>query len=443
MRTVNAAQTMQDQPDKDASMKTVVVATHNANKVTEIQSILHTTGWSFISLDALSISDEPIEDADSFIGNARIKAQAAHESTGLAALADDSGLVVDALDGNPGVYSSRYAGDEASDAQNNQKLLRELEGVPKERRTARFACAVVFIDADGKEYVASGTCEGMIAEEPAGSNGFGYDPLFLPADYDGTRSMAELLPAEKNAISHRARALESLRQQLADDHVSVDIQNLAVFDFDGTILEGHSPVLLVYKLYNMGIIPFAPAMRILWWGIRYKLRFSMEQAIVRQRIFRTLVHFPAKEANKLMTDLYHEQLISRLRPKALERIRDHQARGDKVILVSASFEPILEKLMHDVQADDMISTRMEVIDGFYTGNVAGTPPEGEEKLIQLRALADQRYGKDGWQLDWAYGDHFSDRFLIAAAKHPVAVNPGARLQRLATREGWQIEDWSL
>lgn len=446
-------------------MKTVVVATHNANKVAEIQRILDNTGWRFVSLDALGISEEPVEDADSFVGNARIKAMAAHQLTGLAALADDSGLVVDALNGRPGVYSSRFAGEDATDALNNQKLLKELEGVSEAQRTARFACAVVLIDEDDSEHTAYGECEGSIAKAPAGSHGFGYDPLFLPQLYNGTRSMAELLPAEKNAISHRARALTSLSQQLEtlidaetqkptqltdsseqfesdEDRRVSGKQSLAVFDLDGTILEGHSPVLLVYKLYRMGVIPFAPAMRILWWGIRYKLRFSMEQSVVRERIFKSLVHCPAKDANKLMVDLYHEKIRQRLRPKALKCIKEHQARGERVFLVSASFEPILEQLMHDVKADGIVATRMEVVDGYYTGNVEGTPPEGEEKLIQLKALADERYGEDGWELNWAYGDHFSDRFLIAAAAHPVAVNPGSRLLRLALQQGWQIEDWS-
>ena len=432
--------------------KTVVVATHNANKVSEIQEILGIAGWRFFTLDSLGITDEPVEDAPDFEGNARIKARAAHEETGMAALADDSGLVVDVLDGRPGVFSSRYAGDEATDQLNNAKLLQELTGVPEEQRTARFVCAVVFIDADGREFVARGECEGKIASAPAGEYGFGYDPLFLPADFAGARSMAELPPMEKNAISHRGRALEALRLQLAEALAAAsnssstpapNRQSLAVFDLDGTILEGHSPVLFVHKLYKLGVIPLATALMILWWGIRYKLRFSMEQSVVRERIFKSMVHFPAEKANKLMVDLYKEKLVERLRPKALARVREHQAKGEKVFLVSASFEPILQQLMHDIGADGMIATRMEVVDGYYTGNVEGTPPEGEQKLIQLEALADQRYGKGNWELNWAYGDHFSDRFLIAAANHPVAVNPGKRLQHLATNSGWQIEDWSI
>jgi HAD superfamily hydrolase (TIGR01490 family) len=221
------------------------------------------------------------------------------------------------------------------------------------------------------------------------------------------------------------------------------VQHLAVFDLDGTILDGHSPVLMVYRLYRTGIIPFSTGLHILWWGIRYKLHFEMEQQVVRERIFKTLVHFPVADANKLMIDLYREELEPRLRPEALKRIQLHQQRGDKVILASASFWPILEQLAGDIGADGIVATRMEVIDGYYTGSVAQAPPEGEQKLIQVRALANRLYGADNWELAWAYGDHFSDRALLGAARNPVAVTPGKRLKRLARSEGWRIEDWSL
>lgn len=197
-------------------MKTVVIATNNAHKVAEITSALDFEGWEFKTLGQLGIVSDPEEDADSFEGNARIKALAAHEASGgLAALADDSGLEVDALGGAPGVYSSRYAGADGDDAANNAKLLRELEGVSDEKRTARFACALVFVDADGSEAVARGTVEGRIGREARGSEGFGYDPLFLPEDYGGALTLAEVPQEAKNAISHRGNALRALREKLA------------------------------------------------------------------------------------------------------------------------------------------------------------------------------------------------------------------------------------
>ncbi|MBS6941111.1 MAG: RdgB/HAM1 family non-canonical purine NTP pyrophosphatase [Slackia piriformis] len=196
-------------------MKQVVIATNNAHKVEEIRAALDFEGWEFLTLSECDPYDEPVEDADSFEGNARIKARAAFEHTGLAALADDSGLAVDALDGAPGVLSARYSGVHGDDAANNAKLLRELEGVADADRTARFVCSLAFIDEDGTETCASGTIEGRIAHGLSGDGGFGYDPLFLPDEFQGAKSLAEVTQDEKNAISHRGIALRSLKEKLS------------------------------------------------------------------------------------------------------------------------------------------------------------------------------------------------------------------------------------
>lgn len=195
---------------------TVVVATGNAHKVTEIETILAPVmpGTSFYALGELGDFPEPVENGDSFTENAIIKAQAACEQTGLPAVADDSGLVVDALSGEPGIMSARWAGVHGDDARNNAKLMREMEGVADEDRTARFHSSVVLIYPDGSVLTGEGDCEGMIGREPKGENGFGYDPLFWPAETPG-RTMAELEPAEKNAISHRGYALADLARQLS------------------------------------------------------------------------------------------------------------------------------------------------------------------------------------------------------------------------------------
>lgn len=195
---------------------TVVVATGNAHKVTEIEAILAPvmSGTSFYALGELGDFPEPVENGDSFTENAIIKAQAACEQTGLPAVADDSGLVVDALSGEPGIMSARWAGVHGDDARNNAKLMREMEGVADEDRTARFHSCVVLIYPDGSVLTGEGDCEGMIGREPKGENGFGYDPLFWPAETPG-RTMAELEPAEKNAISHRGYALADLARQLS------------------------------------------------------------------------------------------------------------------------------------------------------------------------------------------------------------------------------------
>lgn len=196
-------------------MKKVVIATNNAHKVEEIRTALDFEGWEFLTLSQCDPYDEPAEDADAFEGNALIKALAAHEHTGLAALADDSGLVVDALDGAPGVYSACYAGVHGDDAANNEKLLRELEGVSDDRRTARFVCSLAFVDEDGTQVFASGTIEGRIAHGLSGEGGFGYDPLFLPDEFAGAKSLAEVTQDEKNAISHRGNALRALKEKLS------------------------------------------------------------------------------------------------------------------------------------------------------------------------------------------------------------------------------------
>ena len=199
--------------------RTVVVATANRGKIRELKSLLAALPLQLVSMgDVSSRPIEIVEDADTFEGNAMKKARIVADATALPTLADDSGLEVDALDGRPGVRSARYAGERATDAENNRKLLRELEAVaPKgQRRTARFRCAVVFIDPSEPESpcVAQGTCEGAIATAPRGAGGFGYDPIFLIDETGDGRTMAELPESQKNVISHRAHAVAALRPKL-------------------------------------------------------------------------------------------------------------------------------------------------------------------------------------------------------------------------------------
>ncbi len=201
-------------PNTAEDLRRVVVATGNAHKVTEIQAALHDVGFEFVAAAQAGVWIEPEETGETFLANARIKARAAFELFGCAALADDSGLEVDALDGAPGVRSARYAGDDATDALNNEKLLSALDGLAADRRRARFRCVIVLIAEDGSELVAQGSCEGHIGIAPRGEAGFGYDPLFLPDAVPG-RTMAELSLAEKTAISHRGAALAALRAQLS------------------------------------------------------------------------------------------------------------------------------------------------------------------------------------------------------------------------------------
>ncbi|WP_165251623.1 RdgB/HAM1 family non-canonical purine NTP pyrophosphatase [Adlercreutzia sp. ZJ304] len=193
----------------------VLLATNNAHKADEIRNALNFKGWEFVTLREAGVESDPVEDADSFVGNARIKAQAAHvASGGMCVLADDSGLEVDALSGQPGVYSSRYSGLDGNDAANNALLMKNLEGIPNYLRTARFVCTLVFLDADGAEVVAHGKVEGYIGQEARGEDGFGYDPLFYPIELGGQLSFAEIPQERKSSISHRGRALCELKDKL-------------------------------------------------------------------------------------------------------------------------------------------------------------------------------------------------------------------------------------
>ncbi len=190
-----------------------ILATKNQKKLNELRRILVPLGHEVISETELDRTlTEVVEDADTFEGNALLKARSAMKITGLAAVADDSGLCVDYLDGAPGVYSARYAGEGKDDAQNNAKLLAALEGVPKERRTARFVSAVAVVFPDGREFTVRGTCEGNIATEPSGRNGFGYDPLFVSEK----GCFGLLTDAEKDAISHRGKALRAMVEKLSE-----------------------------------------------------------------------------------------------------------------------------------------------------------------------------------------------------------------------------------
>lgn len=194
---------------------TIVVATGNAHKLVEIEAILGRAmpGTRFVAVHQLGDFEDPEETGATFAENALIKARAAVAETGFAAVADDSGLVVDALNGEPGVYSARYAGVHGDDAANNAKLLGNMADVPAPERTARFMSVVALVRPDGTALTGTGACEGTIGFEGRGYNGFGYDPLFLPEDTPG-KTMAELTPEEKNAISHRYHALVDLSAKL-------------------------------------------------------------------------------------------------------------------------------------------------------------------------------------------------------------------------------------
>lgn len=193
-------------------IETLVVATGNRKKVREIERMLGSEGVRIETLADYPDCPETVEDADTFEGNALKKARTVCAYTGKPSLADDSGLVVDALDGRPGVYSARYAGADARDADNNALLRRELEGVEDARRTGRFVCVMAYVTPQGEERTFRGTVEGRIGYEPAGDEGFGYDPLFYPLGHE--RTFAQMEGWQKDAMSHRGRALQEFVQWL-------------------------------------------------------------------------------------------------------------------------------------------------------------------------------------------------------------------------------------
>lgn len=201
-------------------IRELVLATRNRHKAQELASLLSDLGISIRTMDAFPQVPDVIEDGKTCEANAIKKARAVSRATGLLAVADDTGLEVDALGGQPGVYAARYAGEHVTYEDNWRKLLRELSGVPHDRRTARFITVAAIASPSGEVQVAEGQLQGVITEEPAGAQGFGYDPVFFVPELGKT--LAELSPDEKNRISHRAKAFAQVREILGRQIVHVE-----------------------------------------------------------------------------------------------------------------------------------------------------------------------------------------------------------------------------
>ena len=195
-------------------MKRIIFATGNAGKMVEIRAILADLGIPVLSMKEAGITADIVEDGKSFEENADIKAKAIMELTGDVVLADDSGLEIDYLNGEPGIYSARYMGEDTSYEIKNQNLIDRLAGVPKEKRTARFVCAISAAFPDGTVLHSRGTIEGIIGYEAKGENGFGYDPIFYLPKYQCTT--AELSPEKTNELSHRGKALRMMKEKLRE-----------------------------------------------------------------------------------------------------------------------------------------------------------------------------------------------------------------------------------
>ena len=192
----------------------IAIASRNAHKLREIERICADWPVEWLTVDTHEGPWPDVEETgETYLDNALLKARAGAGTLGEPALADDSGIEVDALGGRPGPRSARFAGEHATDERNLKQLIRSLKGIPAAGRTARYRCVVVLAFPDGNELHADGICEGTLVSKPEGTGGFGYDPIFVPAGWDAT--MAELTDEEKDRISHRGRALRALRETLA------------------------------------------------------------------------------------------------------------------------------------------------------------------------------------------------------------------------------------
>lgn len=192
-----------------SSINKIVLASNNKNKLLEFEQLFKPMGIEVTSMKAAGVNIDIIEDGETFEENAHIKAKTVFDITKLPTIADDSGLEIDFLNGAPGIYSARYAGEDATDLDKNNKVLAEMSDVDMPLRTARFVCAIYFIISGEEEYSITGTVDGFISKEAMGNNGFGYDPIFLVEE---GKSMAMLSEEEKNEISHRAMAFKQLKE---------------------------------------------------------------------------------------------------------------------------------------------------------------------------------------------------------------------------------------
>lgn len=217
---------------------------------------------------------------------------------------------------------------------------------------------------------------------------------------------------------------------------------IAAFDFDGTSLDGNSPVMLVRHLAFSRMLRKRVVTKILLWAGAYKVRLPQNESWVRELVFSAFRGKPQGQVNGFLRDFYRSDVSPRFRAQAREVMAEHVEAGHAVVCVSATFEPIIAAAMTEHPIQYSLSTRMRVDDkGNYVDKVEGVPVEGAEKVVALKKFADEQFGEGGWELCWAYGDHHSDRTLLAAAQQGFAVTPDRPLTRTARDRGYEILDW--
>lgn len=226
------------------------------------------------------------------------------------------------------------------------------------------------------------------------------------------------------------------------ESTSDSIKKIAVFDFDGTVISGQSGLLFSAYLLRRHLSSVSRTLKLMWWGVRYKLHLPQRQEEARELVVGALTQYSIEFANAVMHDFHREVVEGMYRPQALEEVRRRQAEGCCVLLVSATFEPIAELAAKKLGVDAFLATKMQVgTDGHYTSKVDGPVIEGAQKLVSATEWCNQHYGKGNWELAYAYGDHYSDATLLSAAQIPCAVCPGPTLTRLASKRGWTILNW--
>ncbi len=217
---------------------------------------------------------------------------------------------------------------------------------------------------------------------------------------------------------------------------------LAVFDFDGTSIRGSSPVVLVRELFRKDMLSNSVALRILLWGLAYELRLPQNESWVRGQVFSAFSGKPVGEVNAFLWQFYDEHIENRFHEQTEKLMEEHVQNGHVVVCLSATFEPIIAEAMCKHSIHFGIATRMHIDDqGCYTNQVEGLPTEGAEKVSVITDFGDTAFGAGGWEIGWAYGDHHSDRMLLAAAQHGFAVDPDRPLRRTAEKCGYEILDW--
>lgn len=216
---------------------------------------------------------------------------------------------------------------------------------------------------------------------------------------------------------------------------------IAAFDLDGTILDGESPLKLTTSLLRHRQLPIYKAFLMGIWGIRYRLRLPLTESTPRELLFSALTAPTVEEVDAEIMDVFNRRIRKHIRPGAVRAIEECREDGMVLILASASFKPITTTIVEELGFDDQVSTIMEEKSDHYTGKVLGLPVQGREKIDLLVKMCDEKYGMDGWVLQRAYGDHYSDIPMLECSQEAYVIDPDPKLERIAKHRGWEILDW--